>query len=154
MTDDEMVARIADVIRKREERGYGNFTSWSGEKDLAKEAIIVIRNAGFEVVEKERVVPPGCVVVDPEAPLDMAACAREGPVSITEPIIRGYLLALRDSKAPAELEALLKKALAHEMTPEELFEQKVSFVYGQMMNCNPEVTKDSVREMLRKYPTN
>ena len=36
-----------------------------------------------------------------------------------------------------------------EMTPEEIFEQKVSWVYGQLLDCNPEITKDQVRKRLR-----
>lgn len=49
-----------------------------------------------------------------------------------------------------DLQKLLEKAAGLPMTPEELFEQKVSFVYGQLMDCNPEVTKDQVRAQLRK----
>lgn len=49
-----------------------------------------------------------------------------------------------------KLEELLKQAVKHKMTPEEIFEQKVSFVYGQMMDCQPEVTKEEVRYRLLK----
>ncbi len=34
------------------------------------------------------------------------------------------------------------------MTPDELFEQKVSWVYGQMMDCDPTITKEQVRKRL------
>lgn len=47
------------------------------------------------------------------------------------------------------LERLIEAARNHKMTPEERFEQKVSWVYGQGMDCAPHVTKDEVREMLR-----
>ena len=49
-----------------------------------------------------------------------------------------------------ELERLLKECTNRPVTNEELFEQKVSFVYGQMMDCCPDVTKDEIRERLRK----
>jgi hypothetical protein len=49
-----------------------------------------------------------------------------------------------------ELEELLKKAAKHKMTPEEIFEQKVSWVYGQMVDCNPHVTKEEVRKRLKE----
>lgn len=47
-----------------------------------------------------------------------------------------------------ELKALLKAAVAHEMTAEEIFEQRVSWVYGQMMDCAPDITKEQVRAWL------
>lgn len=43
------------------------------------------------------------------------------------------------------LEELVEKARNHVMTPEERFEQRVSFVYGQM---NGSMTKDEVRQSL------
>lgn len=49
-----------------------------------------------------------------------------------------------------DLTELLKRAAQHKMTPEEVFEQKVSWVYGQLMDCNPEVTKEQVRERLMR----
>ena len=48
-----------------------------------------------------------------------------------------------------DLDALLKKIVATKMTPEEIFEQKVSWVYGQLPKGNTR-TKDQVREQLRK----
>ena len=50
----------------------------------------------------------------------------------------------------SKLEELLKKSAARPMTAEERFEQKVSWVYGQLQDCNPEVTKDQVRQRLRE----
>ena len=47
------------------------------------------------------------------------------------------------------LTALLQKAAKHIMTPEEVFEQRVSFVYGQLMDAQPNLTKDHVRATLR-----
>ena len=55
---------------------------------------------------------------------------------------------LADVRAGAELETLLKAAASYKMTPEEIFEQKVSFVYGQMMDCAPHITKEQVRARL------
>ena len=50
-----------------------------------------------------------------------------------------------------DLDKLLETALARgPMMPEELFEQKVSFVYGQMMDCAPDITKEQIRERLRE----
>lgn len=48
------------------------------------------------------------------------------------------------------LSRLLKAAANHVMTPEEIFEQKVSFVYGQLMDCAPNVTKEEVRRTIKK----
>lgn len=46
-----------------------------------------------------------------------------------------------------ELEALLKEALKHKMTPAEIREQRVSFVYGMLPSRSP-VIKDEVRARL------
>lgn len=51
--------------------------------------------------------------------------------------------------ARPELEKLLKEAAKRPMTPDECFEQKVSFVYGQLGFSNPEITKEEVRARLR-----
>lgn len=48
------------------------------------------------------------------------------------------------------LSRLIKAAVKHPMTPKEIFEQKVSFVYGQLMDCAPNVTKEEVRRTIRK----
>jgi hypothetical protein len=51
-----------------------------------------------------------------------------------------------------ELDALIEAARHRgPMTAEERFEQCVSFVYGQMMECAPDVTKEQVRDNLRKH---
>jgi hypothetical protein len=44
----------------------------------------------------------------------------------------------------------LERASAHVMTAEELFEQRVSFVFS-CMKPQSGVTKDRVREMLREH---
>ena len=47
------------------------------------------------------------------------------------------------------LEAALERARNHVMTPEERFEQRVSFVYGQQDYDNPHsLTKEQIRQML------
>jgi hypothetical protein len=43
-----------------------------------------------------------------------------------------------------ELLALIEKAKRHVMTPEEQRAQRISFVYGQLMDCAPHVTKEEV----------
>lgn len=49
------------------------------------------------------------------------------------------------------LNELIRKALAGPpMTPDEIREQKISFAYGQLMDCAPHITKDEIREELRK----
>lgn len=45
------------------------------------------------------------------------------------------------------LDRLIEAARQHKMTPAEHFEQRVSFVWGQM---NGAMTKDEVREKLRE----
>jgi hypothetical protein len=52
--------------------------------------------------------------------------------------------------ASPELDALLEAALSHEMTPEELREQRVSFAYGNLAIDDPAVTKEDVREADRR----
>lgn len=48
-----------------------------------------------------------------------------------------------------ELAKLLEAAAkAPPMTPEQRREQKISFVYGQMMDCAPHLTKDDIRKQL------
>ena len=42
----------------------------------------------------------------------------------------------------------LEELAGHEMTAEERFEQKVSFVFG-MLDADSDITKDEVREILR-----
>ena len=53
------------------------------------------------------------------------------------------------SKMSPELIAALAKAKDHVMSPEEIFEQRVSFVYSGVDTRNPNhKTKDDIREML------
>lgn len=46
-----------------------------------------------------------------------------------------------------QLLALLEQAKHHKLTPNELFEQRVSFVYGQLGPDN-KLTKDEVRSII------
>lgn len=46
-----------------------------------------------------------------------------------------------------ELLRLLAATRNHVMTPDEIREQRISFVYGQMMDCAPNLTKDDVRRI-------
>jgi len=46
-----------------------------------------------------------------------------------------------------ELDRLLKEAAKRPMTAADWREQQVSFVYGQMMDCAPHLTKDDVRRI-------
>ena len=50
-----------------------------------------------------------------------------------------------------ELVRLLKEAAKRQMTPEERFEQKVSWVYGQLGHKHPEITKEQVRAHLIEH---
>lgn len=47
-----------------------------------------------------------------------------------------------------ELKKALEKARSHVMTPEEKFEQRVSFVYGQQDHDKPGKSKDEIRQMI------
>ena len=47
-----------------------------------------------------------------------------------------------------ELLALLDRARNHKMTPEELREQRVSFVYGNVAFDNPTITREQVEAIL------
>ena len=42
------------------------------------------------------------------------------------------------------LAVLLKKAAAYRMTHADIWDQRVSFVYGQMMDCAPDITREQV----------
>lgn len=49
-----------------------------------------------------------------------------------------------------ELVAALERAKNHKMSPEEKFEQRVSFVYGQQDYDSPvKKTKDEIRQILK-----
>ena len=45
------------------------------------------------------------------------------------------------------LEELLRRAVQHVMTPEEVFEQRVSFVYGNLVLDGVQMTKEQVRKV-------
>ena len=47
-----------------------------------------------------------------------------------------------------ELLALLERARNHKMTPEELREQRISFVYGNVAFDNPAITREMVEEIV------
>lgn len=56
------------------------------------------------------------------------------------------------AKTRPELLRLLKEAAQHVMTPAEIWDQRVSFAYGQMMNCAPNVTREQVEaEAIKIY---
>ena len=61
----------------------------------------------------------------------------------------GSELKMGGHKMSPELEAAIERARHHIMTPEEKFEQRVSFVFGQQDYDNPNPrTKDEIREAL------
>lgn len=49
-----------------------------------------------------------------------------------------------------KLQALLEKAAQHKMTPAEIWDQRVSFVYGQMMDCAPNITLEQIEAAATK----
>lgn len=51
---------------------------------------------------------------------------------------------LPPSKPHRELNRLLREAARRPLTPAELWKQRVSFVYGQLQDCAPEITRDQV----------
>ena len=46
------------------------------------------------------------------------------------------------------LDELIEKARGHIMSPREIQEQKISFVYGQMMDCAPNITREQVAQLV------
>ena len=48
------------------------------------------------------------------------------------------------------LESLLKAPAKHELTPGEIWDQRVSFAYGQLMHSAPHITKENVKEVATK----
>jgi hypothetical protein len=50
----------------------------------------------------------------------------------------------KDKPITAELKQLLDWARSHEMTPAEIYEQRISFAYGNLSVDSP-LTKDDVR---------
>lgn len=55
-----------------------------------------------------------------------------------------------DEMSPA-LRSAFERARNYKMTPEEVFEQKVSFVYGQQMDRPDPRSKDEIRRMLIEH---
>ncbi len=49
-------------------------------------------------------------------------------------------------KKDEKLEERLKESASHKMTVEEIKTQTISFIYGQLMNCAPEITCKQVKE--------
>ena len=49
-----------------------------------------------------------------------------------------------------ELFRRLEAASKHRMTPAERREQRISFVYGQLMDCAPHVTKEQIRQWIEE----
>ncbi len=56
-------------------------------------------------------------------------------------------MSFSDIKTDPELLALIEKARTYKMTPEEVFEQRVSFVFG-MLSSRSKLTRDDVRRHL------
>ena len=48
---------------------------------------------------------------------------------------------------PTELDKLLELAKRHKMTPQEVWDQRVSFTYGQLMDCAPCITREEVKKI-------
>ena len=53
-------------------------------------------------------------------------------------------------KSTDELDRLLRDAANQKMSPEERFEQRISWIYGQSP-ADSQVTKDEIRERLREW---
>jgi len=53
---------------------------------------------------------------------------------------------LQKSKPHPELDKLLELAKCHVMTPTDAWDQRVSFVHGQLMDCAPDVTREQVQQ--------
>ena len=51
---------------------------------------------------------------------------------------------LPPSPTRPRLDRLLEEAGKMQLTPQEIWDQRVSFAFGQMMDCSPEVTRDQV----------
>lgn len=53
-----------------------------------------------------------------------------------------------ESRTDPALLALIERARQHKMTPQEVFEQRVSWVYGEHALGGGTKTKDEIRQML------
>jgi len=56
-------------------------------------------------------------------------------------------MAFKAAPANPELDALIERARHHKMTPQEVFEQRVSWVWG-MLDKDDKRTKDDIRAAL------
>lgn len=56
---------------------------------------------------------------------------------------------MTDQTKTTDLDAILKRAAAHVMTPEERREQKISFAFG-MLPLRSTLTKDDVRRIMQE----
>ncbi len=54
------------------------------------------------------------------------------------------MIRMSSMKPRPELEKLLRAARKHKMTPREIWDQRISFVYGQLMDSAPRVTKEDI----------
>ncbi len=52
---------------------------------------------------------------------------------------------VKDLPVPAPLRRALAAARKHVMSEEEMREQRISFAFGNLMECSPLTTKDDVR---------
>lgn len=59
-------------------------------------------------------------------------------------------MTLHPSTPRPGLDALLKAAAGRKMTPGEIWEQRLSFVYGNLSMSNPNVTKEMVRKSIEE----
>lgn len=68
------------------------------------------------------------------------------PPAAETPIVRMCEMALMSKSIPLdpELDALLKKSAKYVMTPAEIWDQRVSFAFGQLMDCSPNTTREQV----------
>jgi hypothetical protein len=59
--------------------------------------------------------------------------------------------AMRDTPTDPELNRLLKEGAKRPMTPCEVWDQRVSFVWGQMMDCAPEITRAEIEQQVARF---
>lgn len=59
--------------------------------------------------------------------------------------IKAFEVKLKEARG---LEVPLAAAREHIKSPEELREQRISFVYGQLMDCAPHVTREQVAKIV------
>lgn len=54
------------------------------------------------------------------------------------------------SSETEKLMRLLEESTKRPMTPQEIWDQRVSFVYGQMMDCAPHITREDIERQATK----